>query len=124
MDKVVFAVTIIWAFGWMIVFVFGCSIYGLSKSGVINFDFNDSLWIRFWQIKVYILFSMVIAVVTLFLVGGFADLKKLVSSLRTIRRDERDDGMVVGRLNRDEVPLEETPAAAEAEAPGAEDDAS
>ncbi len=124
MDKVVFAVTITWAFGWAIVFVIGCSIYGLSKSGVINFDFNDSLWIRFWQIKVYILFSMVIAVVTLFLVGGFADLKKLVISLRTIRRDERDDGMVVGRLNRDDVPLEETPGAAEAEAPGAEDDAS
>ena len=106
-DKIIFGATIAWSLGWGIVFLVGTGYY-LAKG------FDDSIWLAFWKTKIWIMFGLVLVVTVVFVVGGFIDLKSLVKTLRTTRRDERDDGMVIDGLNRDEI--EAMQAAEKAEA--------
>jgi hypothetical protein len=54
----------------------------------------------------------VIALVTLiwFTIGGFIDLKDFFHDLKTMKRDARDDGRVVGHHNLADEPLPTGPA--------------
>ncbi len=107
-DKFIFGATIFWSVGWGVVFLGGTAYY-LTKG------FADSVWLEFWKIKIWIMFGLVLVVAAVFVIGGMIDLKSLVRSLRTMRRDDRDDGMVIDGANRDEVSIEEE-ALAEGEA--------
>jgi SSS family solute:Na+ symporter len=73
-----------------------------------------SIWCVFrpWQLETWghywyyytILLPLVIGVITTvwFTWGGVRDLRRLFVSLRTVKRSEFDDGMVVGHRNLDE----------------------
>ncbi len=103
-DKCIFGATIAWSLGWGVVFLAGTAYY-------LTVGFDDSVWLEFWRVKIWIMFGLVLAVAAVFTIGGMIDLKSLVKALRTGRRDERDDGMVIGNVNRDELPPEQDPAA-------------
>jgi SSS family solute:Na+ symporter len=45
-----------------------------------------------------------------FMWGDIRDLRRMFAALRTIRRDTRDDGFVVGERNLDEADEGEAPA--------------
>jgi SSS family solute:Na+ symporter len=65
-------------------------------------------WSVYWQWEL-ILIPLVISVVTTvwFTWGGIVDLNRLFKALKTVKRDARDDGMVVGHHNLDEDEGEE-----------------
>ncbi len=91
-DKFIYLVNYIWTFGWTIVFVIG-TIYNLSN------DASDSSWMNFWQI--FLIIHIVIAVISIiwFTGGGFIDLKKMFNRLRTMERDDMDDGFIPSEEN-------------------------
>ena len=66
-------------------------------------------WARFWWWKV----TVVIGVGTTiwFTIGGVRDLKALYTTLRTVKRDHLDSGMVVGHHNLGEEPEDKLIAA-------------
>ncbi len=92
-DKIIYAVTYAWIFFWFFVFVVG-TIYNLAH------DVPDSTWMSFW--KVYTLINVVLAIVVLiwFTVGGVKDLREMAQVLKTMKRDDRDDGFVVDHRSR------------------------
>jgi Na+/proline symporter len=55
---------------------------------------NDAAWMKFWRF--YIIFSLIksVIVVVWFTFGGLNDLKRMVASLKTAKRDDTDDGFV------------------------------
>lgn len=55
---------------------------------------SDRFWSIVWQVYVWNVVFVGVAVTIWFLIGGAMDLKDLIHSLKTIRRDDRDDGMV------------------------------
>lgn len=95
-DKCIFGATISWSLGWGIVFLGGTAWY-LTKG------IDDSVWLAFWKVKMWIMFALVLVVASVFTIGGMIDLKAMIKALKTIRRDDSDDGMVIGRVNRDEA---------------------
>lgn len=48
----------------------------------------------FWKYYVYIQMGMAIIVIVWFTIGGFKDLKVMIHRLRTMKRDDSDDGFV------------------------------
>ena len=108
-DKIIFGATIAWSFGWGFVFIAGTVYY-------LTVGFEDSVWLEFWKMKMWIMLGLVLVMIVVFTIGGFVDLKMLLKRLRTIKRDDRDDGMVIGHLNRDEASAEEESASVSADA--------
>jgi SSS family solute:Na+ symporter len=64
-----------------------------------------SWWAHYWMITGVVI-PCIIAVVTLFWfgIGGFIDMKAFFRDLRTMTRDARDDGRVVGHRNLEDLP--------------------
>jgi SSS family solute:Na+ symporter len=86
-DKFIYISNYIWTGGWTIVFIVG-TIYNLSH------ETGDIAWMKFWRI--YLLIQIALAVVSIiwFTLGGFKDLNGMIKRLRTMKRDDRDDGYV------------------------------
>jgi len=98
-DIVTFAVVIGWVLICFIVFVVGTVYhfkYGISDEG----------WSKIWQIYTYSLYGLGIIVTIWFLTGGLRDLRDLFRQLKVAKRDDADDGMVVGHHSRDEEAVE------------------
>jgi len=69
----------------------------------LNYEVADSSWVTFWKCYGwFMLFFMTVLTVWL-AIGGFRDLRELFVRLRTMERDFRDDGSVVGHRNLDEL---------------------
>jgi SSS family solute:Na+ symporter len=91
-DKGLFVYTFgysVWAMGSFIVLIL------LAMTGFMN----DQRWLVWWRI--FILIMLVIGVVgaTWVSIGGLFDLKKMYKRLRTMQRNELDDGRVEGHHN-------------------------
>ena len=69
----------------------------------LSFGISDAWWQKFWLGYSRLIVLLGALVATWLAVGGLRDLKRLFEMLRTVRRDVRDDGTVVGRRNLDEV---------------------
>ena len=86
-DRLIYIVNYVWTGIWTLVFIIG-TIYNLSH------DVGSASWMAFWKnyIYIHILFSLVI--IFWFTIGGFKDLKTMVSRLKIEQRDHQDDGWV------------------------------
>ena len=59
-------------------------------------------WATFWRVWVFIQIAVGVPATVWFTIGGLRDMKRVFHRLATVRRDERDDGRVVGRHLADE----------------------
>lgn len=59
------------------------------------FEIKQETWLSFWHGYVWTFFAMTIFVTVWLSIGGFIDLKKMFQRLKTIERDNSDDGTVV-----------------------------
>ncbi len=86
-DKLIYIANYIWTGGWTLVFIVGTT-YNLM------YDVSDEAWLSFW--KIYLIIHIVVAVIAIiwFTIGGFKDLKEMLSSLKTRVRDDSDDGFI------------------------------
>ena len=51
-------------------------------------------WMTFWKYYMYIQLGLAIIVIFWFTIGGLKDIKVMVHRLRTMKRDDSDDGFV------------------------------
>lgn len=86
-DKFIYIANYIWTGAWTIVFIVG-TVYNLTH------EVSDKAWMAFWKIYLYIQLGLAIIVIFWFAIGGFKDLKVMIHRLRTMKRDDRDDGFI------------------------------
>ena len=89
-DKAIYVATYAWTAGWVVVFVAGTV---LNLTGAVG----DPAWMRFWRVYTTIMLAVSIAVIVWFSVGGIIDLKKMIGTLKTMKRDHADTGYVERR---------------------------
>ena len=87
-DKLIYILTYLWIISWTLVFIIG-TIYNLIH------PLSDISWMKFWYI--YLGINLVVAIIVMFwfTIGGFVDIKSMFNRLRTMERDDRDDGFVL-----------------------------
>lgn len=66
-------------------------------------DISDLAWMRFWYGYSWLMLVLMIIMTVWLIVGGVRDVKKLMRELKTMARNDLDDGTVIGHLNLDEV---------------------
>jgi len=98
-DKCIYYAKLIWTLVWFGIFLFG-TIYNLTH------DVTTEAWAEFWKWYVRVFSVIAIGTVIWFLIGGLFDLKSMFKTLRTAKRDSRDDGIVVGHHNLSDEPVE------------------
>ena len=86
-DKVIFFFSLGLSFLWFFIFIAG-TIYH------VIFGIETKLWIKYWHFYVLFIFAFVVCVVIWMLIGGIIDIRKMFTRLRTLKRDEHDDGWV------------------------------
>ena len=86
-DRLIYILNYAWTGIWTLVFIIG-TIYNISN------EVSDASWMNFWKNYIYI--QAIIALITIvwFSIGGFKDLKVMMSKLKTDYRDHGDDGWV------------------------------
>ncbi len=87
-DKIIYIVTMGWTAMWVLVFFIG-TFYNFFVEKI-----TDSAWMKFWMIYTYIFLAASIIVTIWFTIGGFKNLKEMISALRHNIRDHSDDGFV------------------------------
>jgi len=95
-DKIIYVGAYTWTFAWTVVFVIG-TYFNLTS------EVSDAAWMSFW--RTFILINIVVSalVILWFAIGGTRDLKDMLHRLRTMARDHKDDGFVVGHTSWSEV---------------------
>jgi SSS family solute:Na+ symporter len=86
-DKFIYVISYAWIIIWTLIFI-GGTIYSLSHS------IRDSVWMSYWKFYVFIYLAASVIVVIWFTVGGAFDMKAMIRRLRSLKRDERDDGYI------------------------------
>ena len=99
-DKVLFVGSYVYIFLFFAVFMIG-TVYMLST------DISDIAWGKFWWWFYLIILVMTAAVTVWVSIGGIKNLGELFHMLRAIRRDEHDDGTVVGHRSLADLHLQE-----------------
>jgi SSS family solute:Na+ symporter len=91
-DKILYCSTLVWTFIWIVIFLAG-TIYNFF------YDVSAKSWIEFW--KIYSIAILAISVVTAvwFAIGGIVDVRHLFKLLKSIKRNENDDGTVTDHQN-------------------------
>ena len=87
-DKLIYILTYLWIISWTLVFIIG-TIYSLIH------PLSDISWMKFWYVYLGINLMIAIIVVFWFTIGGFIDIKSMISRLRSMKRDDKDDGFVL-----------------------------
>ena len=88
-DRVLFIGSYAYIFLFFAVFLIG-TVYMLST------DISDTAWGEFWWWFCIIILLMTAAITVWVTLGGIRNLKEMFEMLRAIKRDEADDGTVVG----------------------------
>ena len=86
-DKLIYIVNYAWTGMWTIVFIVG-TIYNLSN------PVSNSSWMAYWKYYIYINIIVCAVIIVWFTLGGFSDLRQMIMSLKSERRDHGDDGWV------------------------------
>jgi SSS family solute:Na+ symporter len=87
-DKVIYIATYAWTASWVVVFVIG-TVVNLTRGGATE------AWMRFWRTYVMIYLVASIFVIVWFSAGGIVNLKDMIRTLRTMKRDPSDSGFVM-----------------------------
>ena len=95
-DRFIFLGSYVYVFVFFGVFLVGtiCALF---------LDISDTAWSHFWRAYCWLILTLSVGIAVWLGIGGFRDLGRLFTSLRTIKRDIRDDGTVVGHTNLDEL---------------------
>ena len=88
-DKWIYYFKLIWVLVWWAIFMFG-TVYSLLIR-----DFSDEAWASFWWWRVVLTLVFGIATTAWFFIGGIIDIRELFKTLRTLKRNDHDVGMVV-----------------------------
>ncbi|MFZ5979957.1 MAG: sodium:solute symporter family protein [Candidatus Zixiibacteriota bacterium] len=91
-DKFIYIANYIWTGAWTLVFIIG-TVYNLSH------EVSDISWMAFWKYYVYIQMGLAIIVIIWFSIGGLKDIRIMINRLRTMKRDESDDGFIDRKEN-------------------------
>jgi len=86
-DKLIYILNYAWTGLWTLVFIIG-TVYNLSNPA------SDDAWMKFWEYYIYIHLVLSGIVLVWFTLGGFIDLKSMITSLQSEVRDHGDDGWV------------------------------
>ena len=86
-DKLIYILNYAWTGFWTLVFIIG-TVYNLSN------PVSDDAWMKFWEYYIYIHLVLSGIVLVWFTLGGFIDLKSMITSLQSEVRDHGDDGWV------------------------------
>ena len=86
-DKVIYLVSYVWNIFFTLVFISG-TIYNLSN------EVSNESWMIYWKYQVYINIIFSFIIIIWFTAGGFFDIKRMFSSLRSKKRDHQDSGWV------------------------------
>jgi len=86
-DKRIYIGSVVWILLWGLVFLVGTA-WGLFG------DIPDESWTAFWYFMVCMGLSLILVTTTWLLIGGLRDVKDMFSRLRTMARDDMDDGTV------------------------------
>ncbi|GAB4293496.1 MAG: sodium/proline symporter PutP [Ignavibacteriaceae bacterium] len=86
-DRIIYYITYIWTLAWFSVFLAGT---------IINFTtgIDDLTWLEFWKYYILINLSVSAIVVIWFSIGGIKNIREMFIKLRTMSRDEKDDGFI------------------------------
>jgi len=95
-DKIIYVGAYTWTFAWTVVFVVG-TYFNLTS------EVSDEAWMSFWRTFILINIGVSMFVILWFAVGGLRDLKDMLHRLKTMVRDDKDDGFVVGGRSLNEV---------------------
>ena len=96
-DRILAWSVMLWSMAWFVLFVV-ITLWNLIARWPLKW------WGTYWHYEMIILPLLVMGVTTVwFWVGGVRDLIRLFQRLKTVRRNDLDDGMVVGHRNLDEV---------------------
>lgn len=87
-DKIIYILNYVWTGAWLLVFAVG-TIYNLTH------DVADTSWAEFWRIYLVIYITVSVGIIVWFVAGGFRDLHRMNRNLKTVERDEADDGFVM-----------------------------
>jgi len=88
-DKIIYASVIIWVLGLWAIFLVGTIIN-------IVHDVKVEAWIDYWRIYLFVMLLMGVGATIWLTIGGFVDLGKMFTILRTAKRNVMDDGSIVG----------------------------
>jgi SSS family solute:Na+ symporter len=102
-DKFIYYGKFIWTMIWVAIFLGGTAY-------CLNYETSDDAWASFWYVYIVIMVVVGVGTTIWFFFGGLHDIKDLYSTLRTLKRDHRDIGMVVHGhdLSEEEVGGSET----------------
>jgi len=112
-DKLLGLANVGWALFWFAL-TWGTTLY--CSQHLIS----DQTWSRFWEIKSWIAVGIGALVTAWITVGGLRDLKFMLYRLRTMERNDLDDGTVVDHRNLNEVVHQEPGASVVAQREEAE----
>ena len=102
-DKILFIGSYAYIFLFFAVFMIG-TVYMLST------DITDPSWGEFWWWFCVVILLMTAVITAWVSVGGIKNLGELYEMLSNIRRDEHDDGTVVGHRSLADLHMEEKKA--------------
>ena len=91
-DKFIYYAKLVWTLAWFAVFV-------IFSSYNLIYDVPDSSWAIFWGWKVGITFVIGVITTIWFFIGGVYDIRDMFHTLRTVKRNALDDGMVINHHN-------------------------
>lgn len=97
-DKLTYACCMVLPVIYSCVFIIG-TIYNLF----INRAVSDQSWLRFWYVWMIFIISAFFIVTLWQTIGGLKNFREMLRMLRTIKRDDADDGTVVHGHNLDEA---------------------
>ncbi|HYA48772.1 MAG TPA: hypothetical protein VEG35_03650, partial [Burkholderiales bacterium] len=86
-DKVIYVATYAWTASWVAVFVVGTTL-NLTR------EVSTAAWTSFWKTYTLIYLGVSILVIVWFSTGGIINLRQMVRTLRTMKRDHSDSGFV------------------------------
>ncbi|MEN6310194.1 MAG: sodium:solute symporter [Acidobacteriota bacterium] len=86
-DKVIYVATYAWTAGWVVVFVVGTALNLAGGAGTAS-------WLSFWRVYVMIYLVASIFVIVWFSTGGIINLKDMIRTLKTMKRDHSDSGFI------------------------------
>ncbi|MDQ1256797.1 MAG: hypothetical protein QG656_1397, partial [Candidatus Hydrogenedentes bacterium] len=95
-DKCIVVFSYAYSLVFFAIFLFG-TLYAMK------YTVTDATWLTIWRGYGWLMLVLMILITTWMAVGGCRDLVALFRELGSMRRDERDDGSVIGHLNFDET---------------------